>query len=434
MMQRTLLVLGFFGTIACQATGVRTVNQTARTTSAPAVTLINGRWFDGVRFVERTMHMAGGVFVDAPATPTDSVIDLRGGFVVPPFAEAHNHNFDASSPERARALVAMYMKDGVFYGQNPSNVLRARRGLEGFVNVPTGLDVTFSNGGLTGPGGHPIGLFLRNLGRGVMLATDTNSTEGFIWIIADKQDLSRKWPAVLAGKPDFIKVMLLYSDEYGKRLADSSKVNWRGIDPRLVPDVVRLAHGEGMQVMAHVETAADFRNAVNAGVDQIGHTPGFRGNERTQLPVVEPYVITDADAAKAARDGIVVITTLGGITGLPATGPDSAMRRTAEALFRRNLAMMKKHGVRVIVGSDSYRETSLPEAMYLASTGIYTSAELLRMWSEHTAQAIFPNRRIGRLVPGYESSFLVLESDPVADLGNVRSIRLRVKQGMTIAD
>src|SRR5678809_1687512 len=74
-----------------------------------------------------------------------------------------------------------YMKDGVFYGQNPSNVLRARTGLAGYINVPQGLDATFSNAGLTGPGGHPIGLFLRNLGRGVMLATDSNTTEGFVW-------------------------------------------------------------------------------------------------------------------------------------------------------------------------------------------------------------------------------------------------------------
>ena len=94
--------------------------------------------------------------------------------------------------------------------------------------------------------------------------------------------------------------------------------------------------------------------------------------------------------------------------------------------------MMKKHGVRVIVGSDSYRETSVPEAMYLASLGVYTNAELLRMWSEVTPKGIFPNRRIGKLAPGYEASFLVLDRDPVADFANVKSIRLRVKQGMTI--
>jgi imidazolonepropionase-like amidohydrolase len=94
--------------------------------------------------------------------------------------------------------------------------------------------------------------------------------------------------------------------------------------------------------------------------------------------------------------------------------------------------MMKKHGVRVIVGSDSYRETSVPEAMYLSSLGVYSNAELLKLWTDDTPRGIFPNRRIGRLAPGYEASFLVLDRDPLADFSNVKSIRLRVKQGITI--
>jgi hypothetical protein len=418
---------------ACQTANPRIAESPAQTTDAPSVTLINGKWFDGSRFSERTMYMSRGVFTSAPSRQSDSVIDLRGGYVVPPFAEAHNHNFDASSPETARAIVAKYMKDGVFYGQNPSNVLRARRGLVGFVNVPTGIDVTFSNAGLTGPGGHPIGLFLRNLSRGGMALTDTNSTEGFIWIIANQADLVQKWPSILAGKPDFIKVMLLYSDEYEKRLNDTTFFNRRGIDPTLVPEIVRRAHAARLRVMAHVETAADFRNALTAGVDQIGHTPGFRGTGGGDLPArVEPYELSDADAERAARQRTYVVTTLSGIADFSPTGPDSVKRRRADSLFIRNLRMMNKHGVRVIVGSDSYRNTSVPEAMYLASLGVYSNAELLKLWSEETPRAIFPNRRIGRLSSGYEASFLVLDRDPIVDFSNVKSIRLRVKQGITI--
>jgi hypothetical protein len=407
----------------------------AQTTDAPSVTLINGLWFDGTRFTPRTVRMSHGVF-EASEQKSDSVIDLKGGYVVPPFAEAHNHNIDAGSPAAAKTLVWKYFKDGVFYAQNPSNVLRARRGLVGFINVPTGIDATFSNAGLTGPGGHPIGLFLRNLGRGVMLATDTNTTEGFLWIIRDRNDLDRKWPAILASKPDFIKVMLLYSDEYRKRLNDSAYFNWRGIDPEIVRVIVERAHASGLRVMAHVESAADFRNALAAGVDMIGHMPGFRGNEQTKLPDVSTYEISDADAERAKRQHTYVVTTLGGIQQIPLDGPDSlaSLRRKADSLFARNLRMLKKHEVRVIVGSDSYRETSVPEAIYLSSLHVYDNAELLRLWTEDTPRAIFPNRRIGRLAPGYESSFILLDKDPLADFANVKTIRLRVKQGFTIAE
>ena len=101
------------------------------------VKIVNGKWFNGVRFESRTMYMSGEQFIAKPRTEPDSVIDLHGGYVVPPFAEAHNHNFDASSPETAKAVIDKYTTDGVFYGQNPANVIRARDGLIGFINKPS---------------------------------------------------------------------------------------------------------------------------------------------------------------------------------------------------------------------------------------------------------------------------------------------------------
>jgi imidazolonepropionase-like amidohydrolase len=57
---------------------------------------------------------------------------------------------------------------------------------------------------------------------------------------------------------------------------------------------------------------------------------------------------------------------------------------------------------------------------------------MLRLWSVTTPQAIFPKRRIGSLAPGYEASFLVLPSDPLADWRATRNIRTRVKQGHVV--
>jgi imidazolonepropionase-like amidohydrolase len=42
---------------------------------------------------------------------------------------------------------------------------------------------------------------------------------------------------------------------------------------------------------------------------------------------------------------------------------------------------------------------------------------------------IFPPRKLGALGDGYESSFLVLEGNPIQDFSMVNRIRLRVKQG-----
>jgi imidazolonepropionase-like amidohydrolase len=53
----------------------------------------------------------------------------------------------------------------------------------------------------------------------------------------------------------------------------------------------------------------------------------------------------------------------------------------------------------------------------------------LNLWTTTTPQAIFPDRRIGRLDAGYEASFLVLGGNPLDDFSAVRTIRRRVKQG-----
>src|ERR1044071_9356775 len=69
-----------------------------------------GRWFDGTRFVERTMYVADGVFHTRPPAAIDSVIDLAGGFVVPPFADAHYHLVDPN----IQPTIAAFLRDGVF--------------------------------------------------------------------------------------------------------------------------------------------------------------------------------------------------------------------------------------------------------------------------------------------------------------------------------
>ncbi|HJP60020.1 MAG TPA: amidohydrolase family protein, partial [Gemmatimonadaceae bacterium] len=120
--------------------------------------------------------------------------------------------------------------------------------------------------------------------------------------------------------------------------------------------------------------------------------------------------------------------TLGG----PESLPDAALRARFARLDSLNLVMLNKHRVKIAIGSDSYRTTSVPEAMWISRLGALTNAELLRAWTGTTAEAIFPKRKIGRLAPGYEASLLVLAGDPLADFSNVKRITLRMKQGQLI--
>ena len=379
----------------------------------PTYLFKNGKWFDGKLFEQKNFYVENGFLTHQIHSKIDSTIDITGKFVVPPYGEGHNHNIGDEGPT---PFDSMYVERGIYYVKNPNSLPRWRppRGRVGMLHA---LDATFANGGLTATGGHPNGLVQRNIGYEIFQKNDADG--GFIWIVDDVDDLNRKWELILATKPNFIKTYLLYSEEYEIRKSDSTYFNRKGLDPEILDLIVNKAHQRGLCVSTHVETATDFHHAVSAGSDEINHTPGFRFLEKAPL---ETFKIAEADAQMAAEKEIVVVTTLGGDNGDP----------MVRQLHIDNLSTLKKYGVSISIGTDQYQGNSLEEVRYLESLGVFTNLELLKMWCEITPKAIFPDRKIGMLKPGYEANFLVLDKNPLSNIEHTQSIEMRVKQGRLI--
>lgn len=344
---------------------------------------INGRWYDGDSFKPKTMYSVGNVFrssYDGEAR----VIDLAGRYVVPPFADAHNHVL-ADSP-RVDEELARYLRAGIFYVKNPNNSAARAAATRARMNTPETIDVLYANGGITSTGGHPSQIYAR-------FGDDFADA----WFAADSiEALGAIWPTIRAGKPDFIKIYLEGS---------------RGLSPEVARAAVKRAHADELTVAAHVTSTADFHNAVEAGVDEITHLP---------LAPIDP-----ADAAAAAKRGVTVVTTT--LSHRPAPGIADL-----PALHRANLALLRKAGVKVILGVDDGNPTVVDEAANVASLGVYNAAEVVRMLVETTPRAMFPNRRIGRLEDGAEASLLALDGNPLENLRALRTVAIRVKQGHVI--
>jgi hypothetical protein len=392
--------------------------------TAQTIAFTNGRWFTGRDFEPRVMYSVAGVLRTTPPARVDSTVDLRGGFVVPPFGEAHNHNVEGSS--RTDAVLGRYIDEGIFYVLNPNSLPRSRALLGDRVNRPDRIDVIFANGGLNVTGGHPWDLVQRNIGRGSWQADDGEGA--FYHTIDDAAALAEKWPKILAGRPDFIKLYLLYSNEYEKRRNDTTARGVKGLNPELVPQIVKRAHDAGLRVGAHIENVHDFRVAVNAGVDIVVHMPGYGWFGTTDSA---QYALSAQDAAAAAARGTAVITTLAFGRRANAPGRPPAQERR-DLLNAENLRKLKAAGVRLGIGSDNYGNTARSEALYLSDLGVFSNLELLKLWSESTPSLIFPQRRIGALRDGYEASFLVLERNPLDDFSHVLRIIRRVKQGRVL--
>ncbi len=101
-------------------------------------------------------------------------------------------------------------------------------------------------------------------------------------------------------------------------------------------------------------------------------------------------------------------------------------------MHAHNLAVLAEAGAPLAIGSDLFNGTAVAEALHLASFDALTDAQIFALLAVQTPRLIFPGRRIGHLREGYEASFLVLSGDPTADLGAIRDIRLRVKNGVPL--
>ncbi len=386
---------------------------------------INGQWFDGRKFGRRVFYSVDGVLTAKPPRKVDEVIDLKGGFVVPPFGDAHNHYI--AGPGNVEVSLRDYLKDGILYVKNPSSIARDTNQIKSRINKPDSVNVVFSNGVLAASGAHPVALYEKTLSKYRKPGPDGTFENLAYYIIDTEADLEKKWPLILADKPDFIKTNLLYSEEYEKRLNDPAFYGVRGMNPKLLPLIVARAHEKNLRVSCHIETATDFRNALAAGIDEINHMPGYYPDfARTQS---SQYPINEQDAAMAARKGVVVVTTTY-VSEAELKTPDDKKR--AREIQTRNLRLLHKAGVKIAIGPDIYGVTSLAEAMNLYELKVFDNLELLKMWCEATVQTIYPNRKIGHLKEGYEASFLVLGGNPIENFESVKDIKMRFKQGYFI--
>ena len=410
---------------------------------------INGRWFDGRGFQPATWYSVQGRLTRTPPQGRVETVDLSGLFVVPPFGEAHNHNVEG--PWNVQAVVERYLKDGVFYVKNPNNVRDFAVQIRSAVNQPTSIDATFAHAGLTGRGGHPVALYEDVLRTSryepVIGAIERGWFENRSYIVLDTDaDLETKWPLITSGRPDFLKVYLVHSEDEAATGTSGQSQQRSGLQPRLVSQIVARAHAAGLQVTAHVETAADFRQAVRAGVDELAHVPGWLV---TSAADGESVRLTEADARLALERHVRVVTTAVAGSAMPSVpghhphghhgGPATGMSDHHPAapdgdrlqILKDNLALLHRAGVRVVVGSD-HAETSLAEVMQLDRLHLFDNLTLLKMWCEDTPASIFPGRRIGRFDEGYEASFVALAGNPVEDFSQVQRIVRRFKQGVNL--
>jgi hypothetical protein len=417
-----LTLMTILGAVLLSATGTMTGPP------SPRYAFVNGQWWNGSTYEKRTFYTVDGMLTSHQPAYLDQTIDLHGGFVIPPLAEGHNHWLE---PSKVDDYNACYLADGVYYVRDMANIPFLVDQFRDKVNLPTRVDWVSAMTGFTGPGAHPADVIAQMVGLGILpkdWKPDYDKQADFV--VRTEKDIDERFPLLLEQHPAYVKAFLLFSDRYQENLNDPNvKPYLRGMDPKLLPHLVKLAHAAGLKVIVHIYSAADFRNAVAAGVDELAHFPG---DGYGLMKSSEQFEITAEDAKAAAKAHVSVTTTISWLGKFKEKNSPS-YEITRDQILIPNMKLLRAAGVRILIGSDEFRRDVVPELQSLRLLGMFSDAELLRMDTESTAQATFPNRKIGKLQDGYEANFLVLDRDPAANLDNLNSISLRVKQGRKIS-
>ena len=387
-----------------------------------------GSIFREGEFEKTDFYVVDGKFSLEKPAQIDSTISIENKYVIPPFGEAHTHNLDRQW--QMSFLPSQYASEGTIYVQNLTSKLKGTKALRPYFEKDSTIDVTYAHQGLSTTLGHPFmayepfamgieyGTWAENMDSIRKSRLDENNAYIFI---DSEQDLKSKLPGFFDESPDVVKIYLLDSQNYEENSKDSI-IGDHGLPLDLARKIIKESHDRGLKVYAHIETAYDFEQGIKAGVDYFAHMPGYGwdGDPATQ----EKYFVPDSILELAAEKQIGVVPTVGAAMGYPTV--DSLAKRS---LVRDFLRRFKSKKGQILIGADSFNKTLFGEIQAFIEMDVYDNKELLAILCYDTPKAIFPNRKIGKIEPGYEGSFIVLGKNPLEEIDALKEVKLVVKQG-----
>ncbi|SEQ28703.1 Amidohydrolase family protein [Solimonas aquatica] len=114
---------------------------------------------------------------------------------------------------------------------------------------------------------------------------------------------------------------------------------------------------------------------------------------------------------------------------------DAELERRSFERDRSLIAAMAAAGVRILAGTDGGDPYRLPgfalheELAELVAAGL-TPQQALRSASSDAAEFLGLQAQLGRIAPGYIADLLLLDADPLTDIGNTRRIAAVIQNGV----
>ncbi|MGW2665790.1 amidohydrolase family protein [Nocardia tengchongensis] len=340
------------------------------------------RVFDGRALTEPTTVVIDGAVIGADDTGAER-IDAGGAILLPGFIDAHVHVSDDRTP----GLLAVH---GITTALDMACEPEVVAGLRNTVGT---TDIRSAGRAIVGPDGMH-GKFL-----------------GEPAIIRGAEQAESAVSQRHSTGSDYIKLMLEAPGEGGPDAASAKAV-------------VAEAHARGLLVIAHAATRGAYTMALDAGADIITH-----------VPVGAP--LPDAEIARLASEGTVVVPTLGMMEGMAAVrGVPQAFPAALDTV-----AAMHAAGVPILAGTDANANPGVPmnpafgaslhhELELLVRAGLSPAAAIDAATALPAQYFGLPDR--GAITPGRRADLVLLDGDPLIDITATARIRRIWSAGMPV--
>ncbi|MGN6462105.1 MAG: amidohydrolase family protein [Pseudolabrys sp.] len=206
--------------------------------------------------------------------------------------------------------------------------------------------------------------------------------------------------------------------------------------PKFAIDEMRAAideaHDAGKISAAHAHGAEGVKRAAAAGIDSVEHAY-FVDPEGIDLMLAHGTILVATSAA------VRNVVSHGVAAGIPAHIAEKA--NSAIEAHVSGFKAMHRAGIRMAMGTDSgvpftHHGSNLDELGYLVEMGL-APQEAIRVATLDSARLLKLDQQIGSLEEGKSADLVILDGDPLADIGLLRqpnTIRRVVLNGRTVLD
>lgn len=348
---------------------------------------------------------------DAPAADAREV-DARGAWVLPGLIDAHFHPFlvdvDPKVPRDRHTPAFEFLHAKKALGAWLDSGVTTVRSAGAHENYDVELRELVKRGALRGP---------RIVASGSLVAMTSGlraGNENIAVEVTGPDDARRVARLQIKAGVDQIK---LYTSSSvgggGGRMMGPP--GWPQLDEDEIRAVVEEANHAGVPTLAHATSVAAVLNCLRAGVHCVEHAT------RLDDECIELLVARDVPIVPTLAIGWS-LATFGVERGFGAHIARMAAEKQAVGIA--SLQKARAAGVRIAAGTDADNTKCLlrEEVRLLAEAGL-TNFEALRAATVVAAQVLRLEGEVGGLRPGFAADLLLLDADPLADVGHLAAVR-----------